>query len=231
MTRPIVRAPTVADEVYRRLRHELLLGSWAPGTRLREVELTERFEVSRTPVREAVGRLLQEGLLESRHTQGVQVREPTWQDALDAYDVREDLEGKAARLAAERGGTRDKETLMSVLQAVEASAQEDQATQVEADLEFHQQVAAMSANTALIRALETISGHVTPLKVQTRDQNANEVTTKQHRAVAQAILAADGEAAERAMRDHIGYFRALLIDRFQQRTPGAQTAEVNAVVT
>lgn len=231
MTRPIVRAPTVADEVYRRLRHELLLGSWAPGTRLREVELTERFKVSRTPVREAVGRLLQEGLLESRHTQGVQVREPTWQDALDAYDVREDLEGKAARLAAERGDARDKETLLSVLQAVEASAQEDQATQVEADLEFHQQVAAMSANTALIRALETISGHVTPLKVQTRDQNANEVTTKQHRAVAQAILAADSDGAERAMREHVGYFRALLIDRFQQRAPDAPTAEVNAVVT
>lgn len=229
MTRPIVRAPTVADEVYRRLRHELLLGSWPPGTRLREVELTERFEVSRTPVREAVGRLLHEGLLESRITQGVQVREPTWQDALDAYEVREDLEGKASRLAAERGNDRDKETLMAVLQAVEASASEDEAVQVEADLEFHQQVAAMSNNAALIRAIETISGHVTPLKVITRDQNANEVTTKQHRAVAQAILAGDADQAEQAMREHVGYFRTLLIDRFQQRTPNTVTTKTSRV--
>lgn len=210
----VARPPTVAGEVHRRLRHQLLLGAWPPGTRLREAELADRFGVSRTPVREAVRRLLQEGLLETRPTQGVRVRKPDVKSALDAYAVRETLEGMAARLAAERADGRQRRGLRALLGDVEASATRDQAAQVEADLAFHGRVAELSANDSLIRALETLAGHVTPLKVHTRDQNAAEATTRQHRAVADAIAAADGDAAERAMRAHVAWFGRLLAERF-----------------
>jgi DNA-binding GntR family transcriptional regulator len=209
----IDRPPTVAGEVYRRLRQQLLLGAWPPGTRLREAELADRFGVSRTPVREAVRRLLQEGLLEDRPTQGVRVREPDLAAALDAYSVREELEGMAARLAAERADAAARASLAGLLDQVEASARRDEAAQVEADLAFHRRVAELAGNEPLLRALETLAGHVTPLKVHTRDQNAAATTRAQHRAVAEAIQAGDGAAAERAMRAHVAWFARLLAER------------------
>ena len=210
----VARAPTVADQVHRRLRQQLLLGTWSPGARLREAELATTFGVSRTPVREAVRRLLQEGLLETRPTQGVRVREPDLYEALDAYAVRETLEGMAARLAAERADGAQRRGLLTLLERVEASATRDQAAQVEADLAFHRRVAELSANPSLIRALETLAGHVTPLKVHTRDHNAADATTRQHRAVADAIERGDGGAAEAAMRAHVAWFGRLLAERF-----------------
>lgn len=210
----VARPPTVAGEVHRRLRQQLLLGAWPPGTRLREAELAEAYGVSRTPVREAVRRLLQEGLLESRATQGVRVRQPDVHDALDAYAVRETLEGMAARLAAERASDAERTALLALLDEVEASAQRDEAAQVEADLAFHRRVAELSANASLIRALETLAGHVTPLKVHTRDQNAATATRRQHRAVAEAIARGDGPAADAAMREHVAWFARLLAERF-----------------
>jgi DNA-binding GntR family transcriptional regulator len=217
--RPIDRPPTVAGEVYRRLRQQLLLGAWPPGTRLREAELAGRFGVSRTPVREAVRRLLQEGLLEDRPTQGVRVREPDLAAALDAYSVREHLEGMAARQAAERADAAARASLAALLDRVEASAQRDEAAQVEADLAFHRRVAELAGNEPLLRALETLAGHVTPLKVHTRDQNAAASTRAQHRAVAEAIEAGDGPAAERAMRAHVAWFAGLLAERVGRDRP------------
>lgn len=217
----LARPPTVAGEVHRRLRQQLLLGAWPPGTRLREAELADTFGVSRTPVREAVRRLLQEGLLEARPTQGVRVRRPALSDALDAYAVRGTLEGMAARLAAERASEADRRELLALLDEVEAAAGRDEAAQIEADLAFHRRVADLSANASLIRALETLAGHVTPLKVQTRDQNASGATTRQHRAVAEAIARGDGPAAEEAMREHVGWFAQLLSERFGAELPAA----------
>ncbi len=222
----VARPPTVAGEVHRRLRQQLLLGAWPPGTRLREAELAERFGVSRTPVREAVRRLLQEGLLESRPTQGVRVREPDLRAALDAYGVREQLEGSAARLAAERASADDRRALRRLLDRVEAASSEDEAAQVEADLAFHRRVAELSANEPLIKALETLAGHVTPLKVHTRDQNAAATTRSQHRAVADAIAAGDGAAAEAAMREHVAWFARVLGERFAAGDAGATSRPV-----
>lgn len=211
----LARPPTVAGEVHRQLRQRLLLGAWPAGTRLREAELADTFGVSRTPVREAVRRLLQEGLLEARATQGVRVRQPDLRDALDAYAVREPLEGMAAQLAAERASDDQRRDLLALLDDVEASARQDEAAQVEADLRFHRRVAALSANASLIRALETLAGSVTPLKVHTRDQNATAATSRQHRAVAEAIARGDGPAARAAMQEHVAWFARLLADRFR----------------
>lgn len=215
---PIPRPRTVGDEVYRRLRQQLLVGTWPPGARLREAELADTFGVSRTPVREAVRRLLQEGLLETRPRQGVRVRRPDRQASLDAYDVRETLEGLAARQAAERASARDRQGLTLLLERLEADpgsdlAESDLAEQVEADLAFHQRVAELSGNEPLVRTLESLAGHVTPLKVHTRDLNAAARTREQHREVAEAIARGDGAAAEAAMRAHVASFKALLAER------------------
>jgi len=215
---------TVAEQVHQHLRHQLLLGALPPGTRLREAELATTFGVSRTPVREAFRQLQQEGLLASHPTQGVVVRTIGRQEALDAYDLRSELESMGARLAAERASPADKQGLIDLLAEVEASSGADEATQVEADLAFHRRVAELSRNTSLLRALEALEGSITPIKVMTRDQNAVGTTRAQHRAVAEAIHAGRGREAAKAMRTHVNHFRSLVAERFPQGTGGDTAA-------
>ncbi|MDR9391290.1 MAG: GntR family transcriptional regulator [Trueperaceae bacterium] len=218
---PLRKAPTVAAEVHARLRHQLLLGAWPPGTRLREADLARAFEVSRTPVREAFGRLEQEGLLDAHPNQGVRVRQPSVREALDAYALRADLEGAAARLAAERADAAARRDLFARLDATEASADADHAAQVEADLAFHRHLAHAADSAPLLRALEGLEGHVTPIKVATRDQNAAAATRAQHRAIADAVGAGDAAAAETAMREHVAWFADLVAERLAAPEAGA----------
>ncbi len=89
-----------------RLREMILHGQLAPGQRVREVELASALGVSRTPVREALPILAQEGMLTQLDTRGFVVREFTPQEIMDAIDVRGVLEGLAARILAEQGAAR-----------------------------------------------------------------------------------------------------------------------------
>jgi len=88
------------------MREMILHGEIAPGQRVREVELANALGVSRTPIREALPILAQEGLLTQLDTRGFVVREFTPQEIMDAIDVRGVLEGLAARTLAEQGAPR-----------------------------------------------------------------------------------------------------------------------------
>jgi DNA-binding GntR family transcriptional regulator len=101
-----VSIKTIGQQVYERLHHDVMAGELVPGTWLRELDLAAMLGVSRTPVREAVRRLAQDGLLEISPNRGVQVRALGVAEALDAYEVRELVEGAAARRAAPRNPNR-----------------------------------------------------------------------------------------------------------------------------
>src|SRR5690606_41210103 len=85
------------------LRKRILNGDFPGGTRLFEVPLAETLQISRTPIREAMSRLAEEGLLDRLANGGFVVRSFTFADVVDAIELRGVLEGTAARLAAERG--------------------------------------------------------------------------------------------------------------------------------
>jgi len=144
----------------------------------------------------------------------VRVRRPELATALDAYDLRVELEGMAARLAAQRADVDGRAALTLLLEQVEASEADDVAAQVEADMVFHRTVAKLSASEPLQLALETLAGYLTPLKVLTRDQNASAPTRIQHRTIATAIQGGDGSEAERAMRVHVLHFRSIVASRY-----------------
>lgn len=90
------RAPPLAEQIYQRLRYQLRAGAHAPGERLVESTLAQQLAVSRSPVREALGRLAADGLLES-HGSGFQVVKPTVQDMAEIFEMRRLLEPPAAR--------------------------------------------------------------------------------------------------------------------------------------
>src|SRR5690242_16601242 len=89
-----------SERVYRGLREQILTGNLAPAVRLVELQLAQHFAVSRTPVREALKRLIAEGLVVADANRGMIVRDVDPAEVEDIYVVRESLDGLAARLAA-----------------------------------------------------------------------------------------------------------------------------------
>ena len=100
--------------VYEELKNQILMGEIAPGTRMMEIELAEEMGVSRTPVREAIRKLEKEGLVTIEPRKGAYASDVSIKDMVDVLEVREDLEGMAAALAAGKATDEDKELLQKI---------------------------------------------------------------------------------------------------------------------
>src|SRR5512138_187736 len=104
---PLIRSVLLRDQVYNLLRTRMLKGVFPPGYRLVEDELAEQLEVSRTPIREAIHRLMVEGLVVASKGRGLEVANVAHQDLMDAIDIRLLLEKYASRLAARLATTEE----------------------------------------------------------------------------------------------------------------------------
>lgn len=187
------------------LREAILDGVLPPTTWLREDEIAGTFQVSRTPVREALRRLADEGLATKTANHGTAVAPLSIEDILALYVVRENLEGLAARLAA----TSPRPDVIKNLNAVsdrmsEAAEREDVPALARLNLEWHRALRQASGNTYLDRFLNQVEHAVRRLPSSTLGHpgRAAEVLTE-HGAVLRAIEAGDGDAAERAAKAHM----------------------------
>lgn len=189
--------------MYRYLREQLISGTLPGGSWLREQEVAATLDVSRTPVREAIRQLAQEGLVKVEANKGVRVHEPTMPEAIATYEVRERLEGMAARLAAERLRPSTAAVLDERLEAMLNVAADDFARHVEADNEFHLSIAELAGNPVLLELVERLNSRVNRVKVLTRHVNATEFAHRQHQSIANAIASGEPDLAERLMAEHI----------------------------
>lgn len=197
------RPKTVAEEVYDYLREEFFAGNIEPGRWLREQEVAEALQVSRTPVREAIRKLAQEGLMRFSPNRGAQVRPLGLAEAEDVYAVRDRLEGLAARLAAARAGPDDVAALRQRLERMQALAPDDYVGQIRADNDLHLCIAALSGNEVLGEMVQRLNDRMARAKVITRDVNVSELARTQHLAIVDAIARHDEAGAEEAMRRHV----------------------------
>lgn len=143
------------------LRERVVDGTFAPGSQMNEARIATDFQVSRGPVREALQRLVQEGLLESRRHRGVFVRELTDDDAAEIFAAREVLECAAAAViaakpAAARGAIASE--LSSVVNELKAAIEAgNEARALRLDHEFHSRFVESAGNSRLARAYATIA--------------------------------------------------------------------------
>ncbi|WP_424949597.1 GntR family transcriptional regulator [Deinococcus sp.] len=207
-----MRPTLIRESVYEHLRDAILNGEFQPAERLGEVELTERLGVSRTPIREAIQRLTQDGLLESTPGRGVRIRVVSPGEARDAYLVRETLDGLAAALAAAAHTPADAGELETTLKELEAASSEDYREQTRLDLAFHRHVAQAAHNLPLLDLARDLEQRIALVKHQTRIYNSHPQTAAQHRGVLQAVLARDAEAAREAAMLHVRTFAGLVMD-------------------
>lgn len=210
---PSFERPTlVRDGVYDHLRRAVLDGDFLPGERLGEAELGQRLGVSRTPVREAVMRLTQEGLLVAEANKGVRVRQVSAEEARATYVVREELDGLAAALAAANHTAEDARHLEEALARLGAARTEDYRVQTRLDLAFHAAVTAAAHNLPLAELARGLEQRVALIKHQTRTYNAHPDTAAGHAAILAAVLSRDAEAAREAARRHVRTFAPLVLE-------------------
>lgn len=204
------RPTLIRDGVYTHLRGLILEGELAPGEKLAEVELGARLGVSRTPVREAIQRLVQEGLLEASANRGVWVRRPSLEEAREAYQVRETLDALAAELAAQAHDAADAARLRAALDELEAASAQDHRVQTRLDLSFHRAITAAAHNRVLAELARDLEQRVALVKHQTGTYNAHPQTSAQHRAILEAVLGRDAGAAREAAAGHVRTFAELM---------------------
>ncbi len=191
--------------VYLELKHKILTGEIETRTRLMEIDLAEKMNVSRTPIREAIRELAADGLVTIEPRRGAYVSEISIQDMIDVFEVREDLEGLASYLAAQRITEDEKQALTKVHRLYEMAIDARNKTQiVEYDEEFHSMIVSCSRNKILTEMVE----HVQELSLRFRylyydDENSFYKIPQKHRDIMEAILAGDAEGARKAADTHI----------------------------
>ena len=193
----------LAEAVYQALRRELVSGTYRSGDRLREDEIAERLKVSRTPVREALGRLAARGLIVPSGARGLVVRSLDTAELVELYAMREILEGAAARLAAEHASEPEVEALNDI-EADSAAHAGDPDRLAIINRAFHRAIFAAARNRYLNGALEELQDAIallggTTFSVTGRPRSA----AAEHRAIIDAIANRDPDAAEQAARAHI----------------------------
>jgi DNA-binding GntR family transcriptional regulator len=193
------------DDVTTAMREAILDGYLPPSTWLRESELAEAFHVSRTPVREALRRLADEGLAVKTAHHGAMVASLSLEDVLALYVVREDLEGLAARLAAVRCPPGLVDELDEINASMrDAAAREDIAGLSTLNLTWHRALRTGAANPYLERFLNQVEHAVRRLpKTTLIHPGRSDEVLAEHDAIARAVQARDGAAAEREARAHM----------------------------
>lgn len=203
MPAPLIKletAPDLVDQVYRALHDAISAGTLAPGERIVQEELAQRFAVSRQPVLQALRLLKQEGLLHDAPGRGLQVAALDAAAIVQVYQVRGALDALAARLAARRGGALDPKLID---RGRKAAAGRSIAAMIEADLAFHRAIYAASGNPLIERSAQLHWSHVRRLMGATLQRStARETVWDEHEAVAAAIAAGDAARAEHLMRQH-----------------------------
>ncbi len=206
-----------AVKVQLKLREMVLAGELQAGSRITELALVEKLGVSRTPIRAALIRLEQEGLLQQMPSGGFAVRKFSEADVADAIELRGTIEGLAARIAAERGTSdADLERAHQCLDAIDLLLREPVLHEeafsryIHLNAQFHALLGNFSASPVIQRELERVgslpfaspSGFV---GVQANSPKARDmliVAQDQHRQVMQAIAQREGARAEAVMREH-----------------------------
>ncbi|MBT8412760.1 MAG: GntR family transcriptional regulator [Boseongicola sp.] len=216
------------------LRTLVMTGAVEKNTRLPEVALSERLGVSRTPLRQAMDRLVAEGLLERIETGGARVASFTVDDINDAIELRGVIEGTAARMAAERGAEAtafvEADAAVQALDRILAAETVDVDAYAHHNAAFHDALARMAASSIIQREVERVAQ--LPLASPTAFLKEQELIPNflaslmraqwQHKAILAAIKGREGARAEALTREHARLARENL-EHFAKAGPGVAT--------
>ncbi|KAA5832114.1 GntR family transcriptional regulator [Saccharopolyspora hirsuta] len=197
------------------MRGEIVDGTFEAGAQLVELALAEKYGTSRTPVREALRRLEQDGLVE-RAERGMRVRTRSPEEILEIYEVRISLEATAAAAAAQRRSDFDLIRIRRAQTAMDNTATDDPPAMAAANRAVHEAIWVASHNGTIVDLLTRLNNHLTrypatTLKVPGRWSEA----LAEHHALIDAIEQRDADLAHELARDHMTKARELRLQIYR----------------
>ncbi len=203
------------EVAYERLQDAIRHAGLRPGDPLSETRLSKALGISRTPVREALHQLAQDGLLQIIPGRAITVAAPSLQEVMDALHVRELLEPEVIRMAAEALSAQERETLTTLTEEMVGAARAgERAAWSKADIKWHEILCDSCPNRLLGQ-----------LVIQARNRIYNRGADKhvtsqyliegtlEHKAIVEAILSHDGAKAQHLMLEHLGHVRESMFKR------------------
>ncbi|MBR8510278.1 transcriptional regulator, GntR family [Burkholderia orbicola] len=198
-----MRTGLTVNEIYEQLKQMAVLYEIRPGERFNELELAERFNVSRTPIREALNRLVAENLLVFVPNRGFFIRELEGKDVFDLFELRRSIETTAVMLACERASDNDIKALRRFWkQVMKNAARMSSAELVVKDEQFHLELAALSGNAEIGRVLQGINARIHYVRWVDVDQRRNEAFTE-HLEILDALAERDAARCTTLTDTHI----------------------------
>jgi DNA-binding GntR family transcriptional regulator len=195
------RADALRDE----LEQDIVTGTLRPGERLDEQTLAARFGVSRTPIREALMQLASAGLIQLQPRRGAFVASLSLREVIERFEVMAALEGACGALAARRLTDEERARLLEAHEAcIHEAPRGDTDTYYYANERFHRVLYEACHNAYLAEQARLLHDRLKPYRrLQLRARSRVATSLAEHQAVVDAVLAGDGERAERALKDHI----------------------------
>ncbi len=196
-------AGTRGQNAYRLVLSAIREGLYKPGDRLREEEVAARLGMSRTPVREALGRLQEKGLIEAAAGRGLAVATLNMQQVLELYAMREEMEGAAARFAAGQTSAVEIENMERLNEEFRA-ASDDPIAAARVNRMFHARLYDAARNRYLRQALDDLQDNIALLPETTFvEPGRTDVAYREHLVILDALRARDAQRAYDKAAEHI----------------------------
>lgn len=226
---PVQRPAGLSDLAYDQLRARILDGDFPSAQKMSVVSIADQLQMSRSPVRSAVERLVTEGLLVVTSS-GIELAQLGFAELIDGLQVRSRLEGLAARLATDRLSPADLDALRNNLGRFETAVQSaDTVTARRIDLEFHSIIRNNCGNRLLVDDLRRVQARVIVATYVTAWVTAHEAAVGEHADILAAITARDPEEAERAAIRHLEQLIVRVSDYFTVTDPKSNAANGSEV--
>lgn len=216
--RDTVSRHTLAEQVYASLKRAIVNGDLQPGERLKELEIARSLGASRTPVREALSLLEQEGLVAALRSGGLTVVELAENDVEEIFGLIQVLESYAGRLAAERITEKQLERLDAVCRRAEQLGDDEHERLSELNWRFHELLIEASDQRRLQDLIRNLRAAMQPYRAVTLTfDEFRSRSVSDHREMIALLRARAGERLERLMFEHIGVARRVTIAGLRER--------------
>jgi DNA-binding GntR family transcriptional regulator len=213
----LIESPNLRDRVYEILKKSIIFQEISPGEKIDEEAIAKQLGVSRTPIRETLCRLENEGMVKIVPRRGAFVVKHSREKIAEILMVREVLEGFAARLAVDHVNEKTIERMRSLFNGFsELNIRDRSRDYTEADLEFHNLIIKTSRNNLLISLMDTLNNHIQMLRLQTFSLDGRpERSMVEHAHIIESLEKKDPSSAESLMREHIRNVRESALKHFE----------------
>ena len=220
----VINQAKISEQVYDYLRSAIMTGRFAPGQRLDLEELVEQLKVSKMPIKEAVGRLASEGLLDIQARRGTYVSRVDARDLAETFAVRRALELLAGELAVEHVTPEAIARMNDLIAKMEKSAAARNVNEhLERNFEFHELILELSHNRKLMEIYRQLRASIHIAGVHFRSENwlaRVEQEQREHRAIVRALEKRDPQAVVRAISNHLKRAKESLVADVQGSQKG-----------